>query len=130
MSSFNNLIHELSVDPDSSGSDDSSGEEDNDGGICPASPSSHCSRMSRSSSARSDRHRSGWIGYVFLWILFPLKLMLWIPSLIFYGGSKSSSNSESHNPTRVPSFKKVQVLKDHFVNRTTDKRRGVVEVYS
>jgi hypothetical protein len=27
-----------------------------------------------------------------------------------------------------PSLNKVQFLKDHFVQRTTDRRRGVIEV--
>ncbi|KAA8542681.1 hypothetical protein F0562_023820 [Nyssa sinensis] len=51
VSSFNQFIHELSVDSDTSSSMDySSGEEDTDGGIHPASPLSQSSRVSRASS--------------------------------------------------------------------------------
>lgn len=131
VSSFNHFIHELSVDSDSSSSDYSSGEEDNDSGIYPASPLSHSSRASRcSSSAKFDRRRTGWIAFIFMWILFPIKLMLGIPYQVFKFsccGSQSSSRPGGNHSSNVPSIKKVQTLMDHFVHPTTDRRRGVVE---
>lgn len=134
VSSFNHFIHELSVDSDSSSSDYSSGEEDNDSGIYPASPISHSSRASRrNSSAKYDRRRIGWIAFIFMWILFPIKLMLGIPYRVYKFsccGSQSSSRPGGNHSSSVPSIKKVQTLKDHFVHRTTDRRRGVVEVFT
>lgn len=134
VSSFNNFIHELSVDSDTSSSDYSSGEEDNDAGMYPVSPSAHSSRASRSStSAKYDRRRIGWIRYLFLWILFPIKFMLGIPYRAFrYSccGSQSYSPPVSNHSTNVSSIKRVQSLMDHIVHRTTDRRRGVVEVSS
>ncbi|XP_062116967.1 uncharacterized protein LOC133830881 isoform X2 [Humulus lupulus] len=130
VSSFNHFIHELSVDSDTSSIDASSGEEDYDD-ICPASPFSQSSRASRSSSfSRHDRRRTGWIAYIFQWLLFPIKFLLGIPFHVYrlsYGGSKSSSTLGSDQFSNLHSFKRVQTLKDHIVHRTTDKRRGVVE---
>ncbi|PON86485.1 AB-hydrolase lipase domain containing protein [Trema orientale] len=131
VSSFNHFIHELSVDSDNSSIDNSSGEEDNDDDIYPASPLSHSSRASRASSfSKYDRRRTGWIAYIFLWLLFPIKFLLGIPSRVHrlsYWDSKSSSTPGSDNSSNLRSFKRVQTLKDHIVHRTTDRRRGVVE---
>lgn len=131
VSSFNHFIHELSVDSDSSSLDYSSGEEDNDSGIYPASPLSHSSRDSRFSTyAKYDRHRTGWFAFIFMWILFPIKLMLGIPYQVYKFsccGTQSSSRPGGNHSSNVPSIKKVQTLKDHVVPRTTDRRRGVVE---
>ncbi|PON47873.1 Alpha/Beta hydrolase fold containing protein [Parasponia andersonii] len=131
VSSFNHFIHELSVDSDNSSIDNSSGEEDNDDDIYPASPLSHSSRASRASSfSKCDRRRTGWIAYIFLWLLFPIKFLLGIPRRVYrlsYWDSKSSSTPGSDNSSNLRSFKRVQTLKDHIVHRTTDRRRGVVE---
>ncbi|GFZ12211.1 alpha/beta-Hydrolases superfamily protein [Actinidia rufa] len=87
VSSFNQFIHELSVDSDTSSSVEySSGDEDSDGNIHPASPSSQSSRRST----------------------FP-------------------SNTERFQPSPLGTTKRVHSLKDHFIQRTTDRRRGVIE---
>lgn len=133
VSSFNHFVHELSVDSDTSSIDNSSGEEDSDDDIYPLSPLSQSSRASRASSFKKhDRHQTGWIAYIFLWILFPIKFLLGIPFHLYrlsYLGSKSSSNPGSDH-SNLRSFRRVQTLKDHIVHRTTDRRRGVVEVSS
>lgn len=135
VSSFNQLIHELSVDSDTSSIDYSSGEEDNDGSISPSSPASQSSRVSRSSIfSNHDRGWTGWVRYIFLWILVPAKFLLGIPFRILHSsynrGPKASVINERNHPSKLRSFKKMQTLKDHIVHRTTDKRRGVIEVSS
>ena len=133
VSSFNRLIHELSVDSDtSSTADHSSGEEDNDGAY-PPSPLSQSSRLSRASSyRRDDKIWTCWIIWIFSWIMFPVKFLLGIPfclyHLSFSRGSRSPSNSVSHQPSPARSLKRLYTLKDHPVHLTTDRRRGVIEV--
>ncbi|KAL5544720.1 hypothetical protein UlMin_008504 [Ulmus minor] len=131
-SSFNRFIHELSVDFDTSSTDYSSGEEDDDDNICPASPMSQSSRLSRSSTfGKYDRRRStGLIEYLFLWIIFPIKFLLGIPKCLYHftcRGSNSSSNTGGDHSSNLHSTKKMQSLKDHMLHRSTDRRRGVVE---
>lgn len=132
VSSFNQLIHELSVDSDtSSNADRSSGEEDNDSAY-PPSPLSQSSRLSRASSyKKDDKIWTCWIIWLFSWILFPIKFLLGIPfclyHLSFSRGSKSPSASGSHQ-TSPDSKKRVCTFKDHPVHLTTDRRRGVIEV--
>ncbi|KAL8492450.1 hypothetical protein ACS0TY_023870 [Phlomoides rotata] len=96
VSSFNQFIHEFSVDSDSSSVDYSSDVEDSD--IYPGSPLSHSSRVSRESNY--TRHNRSW--------------MSWI---------RSPARSGNHPSTP----RRLQSLKDHFVQRATDRRRGVVE---
>lgn len=119
------------MDSDASSIDYSSGEEDNDGNMSPSSPASQSSRVSRSSSfSKHDRGWTGWIRYLFLWILFPAKFLLGIPFRILHyssnrGPRASVINEKDHLSN---SFKKMQNLMDHIVQRTTDRRRGVIEV--
>ncbi|KAK9278199.1 hypothetical protein L1049_027760 [Liquidambar formosana] len=133
VSSFNQFIHELSVDSDASSSMDySSGEEDCDGNIPPASPSSQSSRVSRTSSFKKyDKHWTRWIRYIFSWILFPAKLLVGIPfhlyHLYFSRGSNASLTPLSRQSSHLGSLTKLHTLRDHFVQRTTDRRRGVIE---
>ncbi|CAO2818380.1 unnamed protein product [Amaranthus hypochondriacus] len=127
VSSFNQLIHELSVDSDGSSVEYSSGEED-DGYSSPASPGSQSSRVSWASSVREyDKHQT-LIGYLRSWILFPFKLLfglpIWFFRLLFSRGSWSSNSPRSSS---VPSPRKLPSLRDHFVHRATDRRRGVIE---
>ncbi|XP_062158249.1 uncharacterized protein LOC133865790 isoform X2 [Alnus glutinosa] len=62
VSSFNQFIHELSMDSDTSSVDYSSAEEDSDLNIYPASPSSQSSRISGASTfTKYDRQCTGWI---------------------------------------------------------------------
>lgn len=141
VSSFNHFIHELSVDSDSDGSgiDYAYGEEDSDEDICPASPSSQSSRVSRSSSIpKHERQWAGWmwikfLPFLFFWILFPARFLLGLPVRLCRSSynrcTTTSSAPGSNQLLKRPSLNKVQFLKDHFVQRTTDRRRGVIEVF-
>lgn len=136
VSSFNQFIHELSVDSDASSSIDYSSEEEfSDDNICPPSPLSQSSHASRAGSfSRYDGKRMGWIRLTLSCILVPAKILLAIVSYLFYSCYSSSARSalstESENPSHVSSVKKLHNLKDHIIHRTTDRRRGVVEVWS
>ena len=133
VSSFNQLIHELSVDSDvDDGSSIDYEEEYSDDDMSPASPSSHSSRFSRSASI-PRQHWTGWmwISYIFYWILFPARFLLGLPILLFRSGGMTPSAAPASNqphPQRSSSLNKVQFLKDHIFQRTTDRRRGVIEV--
>lgn len=131
VSSFNRFIHEFSVGSDNSSTGYSSCEEDNDGNISPVA--SQSSRVSRFSTVtKHDRHRAGWIRWIFLWILYPSKLLLGILSWPFHlsykRDSKVSSIPGGNHPSNLRANKKLQSLKDHIAPRTMDRRRGVVEV--
>ncbi|CAK7349763.1 unnamed protein product [Dovyalis caffra] len=131
VSSFNKFIHELPMDSDSSSADYSSAEEDGDG-ICPSTPSSQGSRISRSSSfSKNYRHSTGWTILLFSWILFPLKFLLGIPTrlcrLFYIRVSTSPSSRGTHQNSSSHSIKKMHTLRDHVIHRTTDRRRGVIE---
>ncbi|XAR63892.1 Triacylglycerol lipase [Bertholletia excelsa] len=127
VSSFNQFIHELSVNSDASSGDGySSGEEESDGNVPPLSPLSYSSRMSRASSLTNfDRHWTYWIICIFSWIMFPVKFLFGIP-LFLYRASWPTvpTNTESYG---LSSIKKAQSLKDNFIQRTTDRRRGIIE---
>ncbi|KAI3454898.1 hypothetical protein Pfo_011561 [Paulownia fortunei] len=131
VSSFNQFIHELSVDSDTSSSVDySSDGEDSD--IYPGSPLSQSSRVSRESSfTKLNRNWIYWIRFIISWILFPVKFLFGIPfyffTSAFHMASKVPAMSENHHPSIAHSTRRLQTLKDHFVQRATDRRRGVVE---
>ncbi|KAE8694228.1 STOMATAL CYTOKINESIS-DEFECTIVE 1 family protein [Hibiscus syriacus] len=131
VSSFNQFIHELSVD-DNSSADYSSAEDEPDDGIDPLPSSSHGSRTCRTSShIHHDSHWTYWVAYIFSWILLPVRFLLRIPSFLFL----LLSNQESMAPLATvsphlrtfPSFRKGHTSKDHVVQRTIDRRRGVIE---
>ncbi|GAA0164277.1 lipase [Lithospermum erythrorhizon] len=131
VSSFNRLIHELSVDTDTSSPDYTSAEEYDDD-IIPLSPSSQSSRASDSSSFRM--HDSGWrpvIRYIISWMLFPVTFLLGIPILLYTFASRRVSPTTSSTGTSEPSHrrtsKRIQTLKDDVVQFATDRRRGVIE---
>ncbi|KAE8724982.1 STOMATAL CYTOKINESIS-DEFECTIVE 1 family protein [Hibiscus syriacus] len=131
VSSFNQLIHELSVDSDTSSIDYSSEENDLDE-TNPASPSSYGSRTSRTSFAINHScHWTDWMAYIFSLILLPVRIFLWMPFLLFrllnIWGSRASSDSESPRARNFHSFMKAHNSKDHVVKRSIDRRRGVVE---
>ena len=133
VSSFNQFIYELSVDSDTSSVDYSSAEEDSDRNIYPASPSSQSSRVSGASTyTKYDRHRTGWIRCIFFWILLPAKFLMGIPvylyRFLFNTVSKAPALSGSHQHSGLHSIKRVFTLRDQIVHRTTDRRRGVIEV--
>ncbi|KAK6921133.1 AB-hydrolase lipase domain, partial [Dillenia turbinata] len=132
VSSFNQFIHEFSVDSDKYSTDYSSGEDDTDGSSYPPSPMSQSSRVSRTSSLpKSDKHLMHWFRCIFSWLLFPAKFVLLIPfrlyGLLCFRGSKDLSASRENNHLYSSSIKRVHTLKDHIVHRATDRRRGVIE---
>ncbi|XP_050376324.1 uncharacterized protein LOC126793748 [Argentina anserina] len=126
VSSFNQLIHELSVDSDTDGSSLDYEEEYSDDDMSPSSPCSQSSRLSRSSSTPRKKTGWMWISYVFYWILLPARFLLGLPAILYRSGGTTApgSNQLKH---RSSSLNKVQFLKDHIVQRTTDRRRGVIE---
>ncbi|KAF3613941.1 putative carbon catabolite repressor protein 4 -like protein 3-like [Capsicum annuum] len=135
VSSFNQFIHEHSIDSDTSSSssvDYSSSEEEEyfDETICPPSPLSQSSRVSRARSySRRNRHWMYWFRYIISWLLFPIKFILGLP-LFIYGlgrGSRATQTSESFQSSHVQSRKRLQTLREQFIQSATDRRRGVVE---
>ncbi|MED6218697.1 hypothetical protein PIB30_028783 [Stylosanthes scabra] len=126
VSSFNQYIHELSVDSDTS-PDYSSEEEDNDRYEYPPSPASHTSRASEP----FNRVQMDWFHYILLWILLPFKLLLAIPlrlfQLFYYAVLKALHIPSNHRPSRLHAHKRMLSLKDQIIHRATDRRRGVVE---
>ena len=110
----------------------SSGEEDSDRYECPPSPASHSSRASEAAFARYNRHQMNWIQYILLWILLPVKLLLRIPlrllQLAYFVVSKFLCISREKRPSHLHAYKRMQSIKEHFVHRATDRRRGIVEV--
>ena len=128
VSSFNQLIHKLSVDSDCSSVDYSSGEDD-DGYESPASPRSRSSYASWASTVwEYDKHQTTF-EYILSWILCPFKFLFGLPirffHLLFLRGNLSSQSPHTsylHSPRKLPS------LRDHFVHCATDRRRGVIEV--
>jgi len=139
VSSFNQFIHELAVDSDVSSVEYSSGEEydeddDDDGYDYPETPSSVGSRASsRASFTNYSRNHVDWIQYILLWILVSVKFLLGIPfhlfQLAYSGLSKPRSISENqHSGAQSHLHARVQSLKDQIIHRTTDRRRGIIEV--
>ncbi|KAK4752550.1 hypothetical protein SAY87_021348 [Trapa incisa] len=133
VSSFNQFIHEFSDGSDTNSILDYSEEEyDGDEDTYTPSPLSHSSRRFRTSSfSIRGKRQSSRIRHVFSWVLFPLQLPFAIVSRIFHflsirrprGSPPSITQSHSHvNPVM-----KARVLKDHVIQRTTDRRRGVIE---
>ncbi|KAH7650942.1 Triacylglycerol lipase protein [Dioscorea alata] len=126
VSSFNKLIHELSVESDSSAIDSTSGDED-DADMFPASPSSQVSHLSRASSfARYDRRLIHLIWYMLSWILWPVIIIMRIPFIIRGRSVPDRGGAITTDVTQHPTRRTVS-LKDHVVHRTTDRRRGVIE---
>lgn len=150
VSSFNQLIHELSIDSDTSSVDYSSAEEDSDDGYFSSeSPGSHLSSesptsclLSETAKSRSSQvswgstvteHGKHWaiIGYMISRLLFPLKILLGLPPWLYHPLHSRGDGSppDDHTP-RLHTPRRLQSLKDHFIHRTTDRRRGVIEVFS
>ncbi|XP_026407831.1 uncharacterized protein LOC113303058 [Papaver somniferum] len=133
VSSFNQFIHELSVDSDTSSSTDyTSGEEDYDENMYPSTPLSHSSRLSRASSYKYDKHHTSWFKWLFSWILWPVTFLLGIPFYLYrlagLSGSSNPATLGSHHPSpRLNSGRKPSLFKDHVVHCRIDRRRGVIE---
>lgn len=126
VSSFNQLIHDLSIDSDTSSVDYSSAEEDSDSYASCESPESQSSPVSRASSTTEyDKH---WSLIMLSWLLFPFKLLLGLPSGLYHLlSSRGNSSPANHHPPHVDTPRRLHSLKDHFVHRATDRRRGVIE---
>lgn len=134
VSSFNEFIHELSVDSDTESVADSvTGDDEHEDFVCPPSPLSQSSRLSHASSfGRRDR-RLRHIRYAVSWILWPLGFFL---SLIFtlFNAIKfrivrsSAKGAETPHLSRTGLARKSFHIRDQFLQRTTDRRRGVFEV--
>ncbi|KAJ4974592.1 hypothetical protein NE237_007766 [Protea cynaroides] len=130
VSSFNQFIHELAVDSDSSNVDYSSGEDDES--LYPDSPSSLASRASRASSfTKYDKRQTRRIKCLLSWIFWPVTFVLGIPFRLYrssgFRGLTSPSNPRTHQPLHSHSTKKSNFLKEYVFHRTTDRRRGVIE---
>ncbi|KAK4776335.1 hypothetical protein SAY86_005023 [Trapa natans] len=133
VSSFNQFIHELSVNSDeSSCKGDLSEDEDSDEHSSPP-PLSQVARVSRTTSfSRLNRRRTCWSTLMFSWLLLPAKLFLSILLLLLSHfsssqGSITSPAAENEISSLANSLSKVNALKDHIIHRATDRRRGVVE---
>lgn len=125
VSSFNQLIHEFSVDSDmGSAVDYSSGEDYTDDDTpTPLSQSSHAS--STGSFGKHPMLRGNlvfYFKYILAWTLFPAKFLKGI--LIYFYNTNTALGNLQH----LYSDSKTKVLKDHIVQHATDRRRGVVEV--
>ncbi|KAL8130261.1 hypothetical protein V2J09_019416 [Rumex salicifolius] len=127
VSSFNQFIHELSVDSDSSSNDYSSEEEYSDVDACPPSPSSQGSRSFRRSGVNKyDDHWAHGFVNILSWILLPFKLLLGLP--FWFCHLLCPRVPRSHSTQQpLDSPRRVLSLKDHVVHHATDRRRGVVE---
>lgn len=136
VSSFNQFVHDFSMDSDNSSLEYSSEDDDSeiysDGLEYPPTPGSQSSRTSEAGITKFSRHQKDWIRFILLSILFPLKLLVWIPvnlfRLVYYGVSKAMSFTTNKRPPHLRAHKRVLSLKDHIIHRATDRRRGVVEV--
>ncbi|XP_058732320.1 uncharacterized protein LOC131603885 isoform X2 [Vicia villosa] len=138
VSSFNQFIHELSVDSDVESLECLSGEEDDDDDgydddDYPGTPLSVSSRASsRASFNGYRRHRVDWVQFILIWILIPVKFVLGIPFRLFWlvydGMSKPRSISENQKSAAQSHLHaRVQNLRDQIIHRSTDRRRGIIE---
>ncbi|KAJ4961380.1 hypothetical protein NE237_021290 [Protea cynaroides] len=132
VSSFNQFIHELSVNSDTDSSADSSSGEDSVEILYPVSPSSHASRASRASSfTKYDKHQTRLIKCLLLWGFWPATFVLGIPFRLYHSSgfwrSTTPGTPRTHQPSHSRSTKKSNSLKEHVFHRTTDRRRGVIE---
>lgn len=135
VSSFNQFIHELSVDSDTSSLEYSSGEDDSDGMSTPPSPLSQSSLRSWASLPTNyESHWTEWITFIVWWVLLPARILLWVPLYLLRLFGRRNSRMLPMSPGRYrhssrPCFSKAIPGKEHDVpNRTTDRRRGVIEV--
>ncbi|KAK3164490.1 hypothetical protein QOZ80_1AG0019660 [Eleusine coracana subsp. coracana] len=137
VSSFNEFIHDLSVDSNAESVADSiSGDDDNEEFFCPPSPMSQSSRLSHASSfGRHDRKTRRHIRYVVAWILWPVRFFLSLLFILFNAikfriartPAKSTESTDSPHLSRTGLVKRSFHIRDQFLQRTTDRRRGVFE---
>lgn len=135
VSSFNQFIHELSLDSDVSSQEYLSGEEgeeEEDGDEYeeyPKTTLSRSSRVPRAAFADYGRHQTDWI---LIPLQFLTQFLMGLPfrlfQLVYSGVSKTRSISGCQHPSQPHSPNGVQSLKDQIIHRATDRRRGVIEV--
>ncbi|KAJ0750821.1 putative triacylglycerol lipase [Helianthus annuus] len=133
VSSFNQFVHELSVDFDSlSSSGEHSAEDDvddyDDAYICPATPLTPNLIFSRATSfAKRERNRRHWLMSIVMFLLIPARIMFGIPfyfcKRIFNKGVRAHTTQHK----RVSSANAAKKGIDHVVQRATDRRRGIIE---
>lgn len=135
VSSFNEFIHELSVDSDADSIADSvAGDDDHEEFVCPPSPLSQSSRLSHASSfGRHDRRLRRHIRYAVSWILWPLRFFVSLIFILFNAIKfrmvrSTAKGAETPHLSRTGLAKKSFHIRDQFLQRTTDRRRGVFEV--
>ncbi|KAL6584246.1 hypothetical protein OROMI_003535 [Orobanche minor] len=131
VSSFNQFIHELSIGSDTSISVDYSSDGEHSS-IYPGSPLSQSSRVSMESNfIKLIRTWIYWIRCIISWILLPVEFVVGIPLYIstspFNTTPKDPAKTGNHHSSAAHSPRRLQTLKDHFVQRATDRRRGIVE---
>lgn len=120
----------------STNADYSSGEENDDEDMLPGSPLSQSSRLSHASSfSRYDRSNSRKIRWMISYALWAIKFVLCLPLLLFRSikfGRHEARSSDVSTQTESSSIQREKSgqVKDHLVRRTTDRRRGVIEVES
>lgn len=146
VSSFNQFLHDLSVDSDYSDcslySDYTSAEEDNEENMVPGSPFSQASHLSRGSSFQSrgssfyryDKRFLRVIKYLVSWILWPIVFLMRLPLLSYryFRFRRSGICNGSHvseDQSADLHLKRANSVKQHVVHRTTDRRRGIIEVF-
>ncbi|KAL3824772.1 hypothetical protein ACJIZ3_020801 [Penstemon smallii] len=132
VSSFNQFIHEVSADSDTSSSEDYSSDGEDSDINYPGSPLSQSSRLSRERSfSQYDKSWIHWIRCILAWLLFPVKFVLGIPFYFFteasHRASKATAKSGTPQPSTLHSPRRLHSLKDDVVQRATDHRRGIVE---
>ena len=127
VSSFNQFIHELSVDSDLGSSvDNLSGEDYSDDDATPLTPRSESSQASSASGFSKHDMCQGKLAlcfrYILAWILFPAKFLAGILTYFYI------ANTTLGNLQQLYSESKTKMLKDHSVQHAIDRRCGVIEV--
>ena len=132
VSSFNRFIHELSLDSDTSileySSLEDDEEEDSDGISTPPSPLSQTSLRSWASLPEYyESHWTDWITFIVWLVLLPARILLWVPFYLLRLFCRQDSPMSPRRRYRRSS--RPIPGKEHNVPiRTTDRRRGVIEV--
>ncbi|CAA7032468.1 unnamed protein product [Microthlaspi erraticum] len=129
VSSFNQFIHELSVDSDTSSLEYSSEEDSNGMSTPPSSPLSQGSlRAWATLPANYESHWTEWVTSILWLVLIPSRVLLWVLLSLFGRQNSPTSPRTRYKHSSRPYFSKLIPGKGHHVpNRTTDRRRGVIE---
>ncbi|KAJ0571157.1 putative triacylglycerol lipase [Helianthus annuus] len=133
VSSFNQFVHELSVDFDSlSSSGEHSAEDDvddyDDAYICPATPLTPNLIFSRATSfAKRERNRRHWLMSIIMFLLIPARIMFGIPFYFCKRIFNKGVRAHTAKHKRVSSANAAKKGIDHVVQRATDRRRGIIE---